>query len=133
MKQARPTAQYSPTPICARGHQPVYAGPRPHVPYACIHTSAPTPQWHGWPPATSAPHAVHAAATSLCVPRLYPLCSCHVGAEFLFVSSLLASALLLPRELAVATLFPTNPSSSEPGNQTPTFPSPCRTLLELAS
>jgi hypothetical protein len=27
--------------------------------------------------------------------------------------------------------FPTTPSSSEPGNQAPTFPTPCRTPLEL--
>jgi hypothetical protein len=82
--------------------------------------------------ATSAPCAAYAAATSSCVPRLYPLRSYHAGVEFLFVSSPLASALLLPLELAVATLFPTTPSLSEPGNHTPTFPSPCRTLLELA-
>jgi hypothetical protein len=81
--------------------------------------------------ATSAPRAAHAAATSSCVSRLYPLLSCHVGAEFLFVSSSLASALLLPRELAVTTLFPTTPSSSEPRNQAPTFPSTRRTPLEL--
>jgi hypothetical protein len=65
------------------------------------------------------------------VPCLYPLRSCHAGAEFLFVSSPLASALLLPLELTIATL-PDHPSSFEPGNQTPTFPSPRRTPLELA-
>jgi hypothetical protein len=71
-------------------------------------------------PATSSPRVAHAAATSLCVPHLYPLRSCHVGAEFPFVFSPLASATLLD-----------HPLSSESGNQTPTFPSPRRTLLVL--
>jgi hypothetical protein len=81
-------------------------------------------------PATSAPRDAHAAATSLCVPHLYPLRSCHVGAEFPLVFSPLASAPLLSLELTIATL-PDHPLSSESGNQTPTFPSPCRTLLVL--
>jgi hypothetical protein len=82
--------------------------------------------------ATFAPRAAHAAATSSFVPRLYPLRSCHVEAEFPFVSSPLTSAPLLPLELAIATL-PDHPSLFEPGNQTPTFPSARMTPLELAS
>jgi hypothetical protein len=81
-------------------------------------------------PATSAPRTTHAAATSSCVSRLYPLRSYHVGAKFPFISSLLTSTPLLPLELAIATLLD-HPSSSEPGNQTPTFPSLRRTSLEL--
>jgi hypothetical protein len=113
-----------------------YLGPRPpgrlRRPTAvCPIPRAPTPRWHSRPPATSSPHAAHAAATSSCVSRLYPLRSCHTKAKFPFVSSPLASAPFLPLELAITTL-PDHPSSSEPRNQTPTFPSPRRTPLELA-
>jgi hypothetical protein len=71
---------------------------------------------------TSAPRATHAAATSSCVPRLYPLCSCHAGVEFLFVSSQLASALLLPDELAVTSLFPTPRRRPNWGTRPAPFP-----------
>jgi hypothetical protein len=68
------------------------------------HASVPTPRWHSGPPATSAPRTAHAATTYSCVPRLYPLRSCYAEATFFSVSSLLASALLLPCESAVATI-----------------------------
>jgi hypothetical protein len=82
---------------------------------------------------TSAPCAAHAAATSSCVPRLYPLCSYHTEAKFFSVSSPLASALLLPCELAVATVSRTPCHRPNRGTRTPTFPSPCSTPLELVS
>jgi hypothetical protein len=110
MKPGRPTSQYNPMPIWARGHQAVYASPWLHVPYRACRRRGGTV---GRPPphvgavdqlATSAPRVVHAAATYSCVSRLYPLRSCHAEAKFFSVSSPLASALLLLRELTVATV-----------------------------
>jgi hypothetical protein len=80
--------------------------------------------------ATSAPRAAHAATTSSCVPRLYPLRRCHAGAKFLFVSSPLASALLVPRELTIATFLTTRRRFNW-GTRPP--PSPPRVGLRLSS
>jgi hypothetical protein len=137
MKPGRPTAQYNPMSIWARDHQVVYAGPQPHVPHrACPRRGGTI----GRPPphagaadqlATYAPHAAHAATTSSCVPRLYPLCSCHTEVKFFSVSSPLASALLLPRELAVTTV--SRPPCHRPNRGTRPPPSPPRIALRLSS
>jgi hypothetical protein len=137
MKSGRSTTQYSPMPIWARGHQAIYAGPRSRVPYRARPHRGGTV---GRPPphdcavdqlATSAPRATHAAATSLCVPRLYPLRCCHVEAMFFSVSSPLASALLLPCELAVVTI--SRPPYRCPNQGTRPPPSPPRVGLRSSS
>jgi hypothetical protein len=99
---------------------------------AHAHVSASTPRWHSRPPATSAPRTEHAATTSSCVPRLYPLRSCYAEATFFSVSSLLASALLLPCESAVATISRPPYRRLNRGTRPPTFPSLHSTPLELA-
>jgi hypothetical protein len=137
MKPRRPTTQYNPTPIWARGHQAVYAGPRLRVPY---HARPRRGGTIGRPPphvgavdqlATSAPHAAHAAATSSCVPHIYPLRSYHAEVKFFFVSSPLTSALLLPRELNVATV--SRPPCRRPNRGTRPPPSPPHVALRLSS
>jgi hypothetical protein len=79
------------------------------------------------PAATSAPRAAHAAAAraspvALSVRGRRRPSSSHNGRR----TTPLYSALLSP-----SPPFPTTPLSSEPGNRTPTFPSPRRTPLEL--
>jgi hypothetical protein len=80
---------------------------------------------------TSAPCAAHAAATSTCVPRLYPLCSYHTRrSSFLF--PLDSPLLFCCRASSPSPPFPEHPVIVRTGEPEPP-PSPPRVALRSSS
>jgi hypothetical protein len=140
MKPGQPTAQYN-AYLALRPpghlHRPTAACPVPRAPTRAHRRRGGTvgrlPPHAGTTDqlATSAPRVAHATATSSCVPHFYLLRSCHAEAKFFSVSSPLASALPLPRELAVATI--SRPPCRRPNRGTRSPPSPHRVALRSSS